>query len=449
MRSKNPQIISLRVLRKASHISGSVARKSGHFLERVEHKTSRIIINKSGSITGESSLPLSELLHHSYPYLTPVHPALPMVGQRPSVTVFAFLDPRGFYGGIATLLIVGAALANKLGYDFRVAQTTGFSKRTPVLEFLRSNGIDIPEDRFSTLDLSYRTPSNFAYLPMHPDDTVLVSAWWDAHVASMLPLPRKFIYLIQDYEPIFYNNSDARAFADQTYLGENFIPICNTELLHSFFAEKGYSYIQQQGIWFEPAPAPKVDKSAPAPPAQKRRLFLYGRPSVHRNLFFSALQAIDKAFQNETLRSQDWEIISAGQSDIPSIKLSSGLIVKNLGKMDLDKYYRFASGIDVAVSPMMAPHPNYPTLEFASLGAMVVSTKYETKQDLGQYSKNILLADATIDDMADKIVQACMTPREKRLENLKHNHIGGDWQKTLKQPVEELAKRIRVDKSDL
>jgi hypothetical protein len=352
------------------------------------------------------------------------------------------LHPNGFYGGIATLLIVAATLANKLGYDLRIVQTTGYSKDTKVLEFLALNGITIPESRFSTCDLSYRSRHRFGHLPLHPEDVVIVSAWWDAYVASQLPLQKKFVYMIQDYEPIFYNNSDSRVLAERTYHNGAFVPLCNTKLLYDFFREHGYAYIEKHGLWFEPAPAPRRPASKPRDPEATRWLFLYGRPQVHRNLYYTALRAIDRAFASEELNGRDWELFSAGQSDVPPIKLNSGHIIKNLGKMDLMEYYDFIASVDVAVSPMLAPHPNYPTLELASLGAMVVSTKYENKQNLSRYSRNVLLADPTADDMAAKIIVAGTTDLEQRLANLEFNNIGDRWPDALAGPVGDLAKRL-------
>lgn len=442
--NKKPDVLALRALRKASHLSNRVAKKSSHFMERVESKTTRILINKTGSPDARESIAVDQIIYHSLSEITPVHPALPTLGQKPSVTVFAFLDPRGFYGGIATLLCVGAALANKLGYDFRVAQTTGFSKSTDVLEFLRSKGITIEKDRFSTVDLSRRSTTNFGYLPLHKDDVLVVSAWWDAHIAAQLPLSKKFLYLIQDYEPIFYNNSDRSVFAEQTYHSEKFVPILNTEILYKFFVEKKYTYIQENAIWFEPAPAPPVKPLALSKRnVSLRTLFLYGRPNVHRNLFFNAISALDIALQDERMRGSTWELFSAGTADVPSIKLTSGHIIKNLGKMDIKDYYKFARKVDVAVSPMLAPHPNYPTLEFASLGAAVVSTKWETKQDLSYYSPNILMAEPTAESMAEKIIEAALMGDTEKSKNLQYARIGSDWSETLLVPISEVADRYK------
>jgi hypothetical protein len=437
--SKKPSVVALRAIRKTSHISRKATTKGAQFFGKVENKATRLIVDKAGSMDGRESINFDSFLFKGFPQITPVHPALPQLGQRPSVTVFAFLDPRGFYGGIATLLIVAASMAKKLDYDLRVAQTANYSKDNQVLKFLKSNGIDIAPSRFSTVNLSHRNPYSYAYLPLHEDDVVVVSAWWDAVVASKLPLTKKFLYLIQDYEPIFYNNGDAQQFAESTYHSKNFVPLCNTKLMKDFFNANKYKYIHENASYFEPAVG-KVNTNDSK--RKRKKMFLYGRPSVHRNMFYSALEAIDLAFSDERLDPQKWEVFCAGQGNVPNIKFQSGVTIKNLGKMDLDDYYKFAGSIDVTLSPMLAPHPNYPTLELASLGSMVVSTKYANKQDLSFYSPNILMADPTIDDMAANIIQAALTDTTEREANIKKNNIGTSWISALDSPLEEVLKKL-------
>lgn len=432
--TKKPDITALRALRKSSHLVGKIVINGGRVLQKVEDKTTRIIIDKTGSPDGTGSVGINSLINNIYPQIIPVHPALPKINQRPSITVFAFLDPRGFYGGIATLLCVAAEMAIQKNYDLRIIQTTGYSDKADVLGFLESKGFSIAKDRYSTIDLSRRTTDNFGYLPLHKDDILLVSAWWDAYIAAKLPLMNKFVYLIQDYEPIFYNNSDLSVLADQTYTSEKFIPLLNTEILYKFFKEKKYNYISQTAKWFEPAPAP-VRLKSPKPESDTKTVFIYGRPHVHRNLYYNALRALDIALQDERVADINVELFSAGASGIPSVRLSSGQVVKNLGKMDMQDYYDFAQTIDLAISPMLAPHPNYPTLELASLGAMVVSTKWETKQDLSNYSPNILMADPTPESMAEKIIEALTFDVKNKKTT---NNISSDWRNALEDPVKRV-----------
>src|SRR6185312_9892527 len=166
------------------------------------------------------------------------------------------------------------------------------------------------------------------------------------------------------------------------------------------------------------------------------------RPSVARNLFYTALSALNQVFDSGQLAPTDWEIFMAGQDKIPDITLSTGIMVQNLGKMPMEEYGNFIRSVDVAVSPMMAPHPNYPTLEFASVGAAVVTTRYETKQDLSAYSKNILMARPDIEDIAAKIVKAASLSSEARLTNLASSNIGDSWEKALEASLSRIAKEL-------
>ena len=430
---------ALRAIRKTSHITKKVGQKGVNFLGKVENKATFLINN---GIIG-NSVKVDDVFYSKYPHLTPVYPSLPELGQKPSVTVFAFLHPAGFFGGIATLLFTAAKLANELNYDLRVVQTTGYSDKVDVVKFLNENGIEFSYDRYSTLNLSNRSNYDYGYLPLHPDDVVMVSAWWDARIASELPLKNKFVYLIQDFEPIFYNNSDAFTLSDETYKTEKFLPITNTEILLEYFKKNGYNYIAENAVFFEPAPSPNVKLKKFSEETKTKRIFLYGRPNVDRNMFYTAIKALDLAVNDERLADYDIEVYSAGSSEVPNIELSNGTKIKNKGKMPLDEYYKFVQTVDVAVSPMLAPHPNYPTLEFSSIGATVVTTKWETKQNLDRYSKNIFMCEPTIKDMADKIVEAIIKPISEVSKDAKSNNLNTDWNIALKTPIEELAKKLK------
>ena len=429
---------ALRAIRKTSHIAKQVGQKGVNFLGKVENKATFLINN---GILGDS-VKIDDIFYSKYPHLTPIYPSLPELGQKPSITVFAFLHPSGFFGGIATLLFTAAKLANELNYNLRVVQTTGYSDKVDVVKFLNDNGIDFSYDRYSTLNLSNRTNYNYGYLPLHPEDIIMVSAWWDARIASELPLKNKFIYLIQDFEPIFYNNSDAFTLSDETYRTEKFLPILNTEILLEYFRENDYEYITNNAVFFEPAPSPNAKLKDFSKDTKNKKIFLYGRPNVDRNMFYTAIKAIDLAISDSRLENYNIEIYSAGSSDIPNIKLSNGVKINNKGKMPLNEYYKFIQTIDVAISPMLAPHPNYPTLEFSSTGATVVTTKWQTKQNLDRYSKNIFMCEPTIEDMSEKIIDAVLKNTKDILKDFKDNNLNTDWNKALDKPIKDLSKKI-------
>jgi hypothetical protein len=433
----------IRVLRKSAHLSHRVLAKGANFSAKVEDKTTRIITGKDFSVRLGPSIPVEKAVFNGLAYnVAPLNPALPAVGRRGKVTILIpSLNKRSFFGGTATALILAGRLALELGRPLRIVETLEPGGKAGLGDFLESSGIHLPEE-VELIDVSARTYNRYGYLDLHPDDVLIASAWWDAHLLGKLPLINKFIYLIQDFEPIFYPNSDEYVFAETTYHDTNYIPVCNTKLMYDFMVSEGYDYIKDNGLWFEPAVSQQKKGFSVENTSGKRQLFLYGRPSVARNLFYTALEALNTVFNDGTLDPNKWELFMAGQDKIPDIKLSTGIAIHNLGKLSMEEYTEFMRTVDVAVSPMMAPHPNYPTLEFASVGAAVVTTKYKTKQDLSNYSKNILMADLSAKSIADTIVAASKLSYENRIANARTANILSSWDGNLAEVLATIAKKL-------
>jgi hypothetical protein len=431
-----------RGLRKSANIIRKSTEKTSVFMGRVENKTTRIISGTESSVFGAPSVTSFEKLYYTrIPYITPVHPALPQIGRNPSVTLFIpSLNKGSFFGGTATAIITAATLAQKSDKNLRVVQTLKHGK-ADIKEFLRSMGIPF-SNNVEMVDISGRTYNNYGYIDIHPEDIFIASAWWDAHLISKLPLTKPFVYLIQDFEPIFYSNSDKYLLAEATYKLPNYLAICNTKLMYDFMLSRGYDQVKK-GTFFEPAVSQNTkDIHIKEQPRQKKVLFLYGRLNVERNLFFTALNAIDSCFSTNSLDSSEWDIFMAGQDGIADIELTSGVIVKNLGKMSFSDYRKFAKTVDVAVSPMLAPHPNYPTLEFASIGAGVVTTKWDIKKDLSLYANNIFTCEASAQSISEGILKASSLSSESRQKSAKNAVISHDWTTALASCANDILKAL-------
>ncbi|HMR72411.1 MAG TPA: hypothetical protein PKD68_00175 [Candidatus Saccharibacteria bacterium] len=443
--SKAKQFV-FRAIRKTAHLSNRAMQKTLGLTTRVEHKATRILDGTDFGIAAEDTIALEKMYYNSLKYITPINPALPKVGQKAAVVLFVpSLTASSFYGGTATALFVAGRLAELTKRPLRIVQTIQTGHVENLSKFLSDAGITVAEDDISISSVAERSYNVYGYLPMHQDDIFIASAWWDAYLINQLPLTRKFIYLIQDFEPIFYNNSDLYILAESTYQGGNYTPLCNTKLMYDFMQERGYpNFKDSTASYFEPA----VSRSASGlvrkkAKSEKKKMFLYGRPNVHRNLFFTGLTAIDYAFKAGFLNKNDWELFMAGQDGLANIKLSSGVILKNLGKMEMQDYTDFSKDVDVAVSLMMAPHPNYPTLEFASVGAAVVTTKYANKVDLSGYSKNIVLSDIGVESIAGAINVAAGMTYESRMKNLEANNINNSWTNALDAVLKNILTQYR------
>lgn len=430
---------SVRAMRKTAVTGNKVLRRASRLADKVENKTTRMLDGVDFSLQVNDEIPLEKLYYGSIPYTLPIHASMPAIGSSPTVTLLIpSLDGSSFFGGTATALVVAAKFAQAQNRKLRIVQTLKKGHSSNLIRFFASEGITVSSDDIQVISVADRAYNRYGYIGMHPDDLFIASAWWDAHILSQMPLGRKFIYLIQDFEPIFYNNSDMYVLAEETYKGDTFIPLCNTELMADFMKERMYPAFKGNVHFFEPAVS-RVSTGVhePKKKGEKKQLFLYGRPSVHRNLFFTALNAIDYAFKAGFLRVDEWEVTMAGQDHLPNIKLSSGAVVRNQGKMKMEDYVNFSKSVDIALSPMMAPHPNYPTLEFASIGTQVVTTKYANKTDLTRYASTITMADIDVESIAGAINTAL-----NNLSTTPSSSVESSWDKSLDKPVSSILKQL-------
>ena len=434
--------LSVRSVRKLSIVGNYYLRKVSNLATRVEGKATKILDGVDGSIRIEKTVQFEKVYYNANPFITPIQPAMPAIGSSPTITLFIpSLDGASFFGGTATALVASALLAKKMNRKLRIVQTLKTGNPGSLSFFFKREGIDFSDDNIKVISVTDRAYNKYGYISMHPEDIFIASAWWDAYLLNKLPLSQKFIYLVQDFEPIFYNNSDLYVMAEETYKYDSFIPLCNTELMLDFMKERSYRAFSK-GYFFEPAVSRNTTgkiTSITTDKAAKRKMFLYGRPNVHRNLFFTAVGSINTAIQSRYIKPSEWEFFMAGQDNLPDIQLSAGVTIKNLGKMSMSEYIEFCKTVDVAISPMMAPHPNYPTLEFASTGAMVVTTRYANKQNLDRYSKNIIMADTSLDSLAGAINIAVNTDKKTRQKNLTGSNISSSWHTSLNTTLGEIS----------
>lgn len=434
---------AVRGIRKSAHISRRVLSVGANFSGKVENKAHRIINGMDDTIKLHEKVLFEKLYYESIPYITPIHPALPKAGRGGRVSLLVpSLQNSSFFGGTATALIFAALTAETTGKKLQVIETLkkGSVKPEALKDFLKKNNVNLSQP-IELADLSPRKYNFYGYIDLHPDDIFICSAWWDAYALQDMPLQKKFIYLIQDYEPIFYNNSDMQVMAESTYRSDKFIPVCNTELMFKFMSQRGYDYVAKNGLFFEPAVniGKKIGLNQKAASGTRKKLFVYGRPSVERNLFFTALKALDEAFSERILDPAEWDCYMAGQDGISNILLKTGKEVTALGKLTAGDYYDFAQNVDLAISLMLAPHPSYPPLELSSLGAAVVTTAYETKQDLKAYNSNLITSEPYINDLKAAIKKAVQIKPDQRLANAKNTQkIGADWPEALAAPLSQI-----------
>ena len=218
-------------------------------------------------------------------------------------------------------------------------------------------------------------------LPANQNDVFLATAWWTAQIADELTHAhgyknKRFVYLIQDYEPGFYPWGDEYAGAPASY-GLAYDPVVNTTYLADFLEAQGHSL--QRPIVFQPA----IDVShyarlRRAPREGPRHIALYGRPEVSRNMFHTSVQALGWFIERENLSPGEIRVSSVGLGH-ENILLPNAVELQSLGKLPWAEYPGFLSGVDVGLSLMLSPPPSHVPLEMAAAGARVVTNQFGPK----------------------------------------------------------------------
>lgn len=354
------------------------------------------------------------------------------------------LDEGSLFGGVATSIIFSMMLANKIGCPLRViTRDPAFSRTSAFFDIAKLHDIQVPS-RYEFYNAPFCMQGRYA-LPVSKNDVFISTSWWSSHVVKQLNLRKKYIYILQEYEKIFYPNGDEHVMIDEIFHDEDMVPVVNTGILYNYLVQKDYTHIARNGLYFEPAfpyanasPREKFMKEK-----EKANLFFYARPGAPRNLFYTGVALIDDAINTGVLDMKEWNIIFAGNHVVP-IKFCDGSSPAFLGKLNLSQYSDFISDVDVGVGLMLAPCPSYIPLDLACAGAVVLTNTYENKTSLESYSKNIICAAPEKKSLLENLKAAIKLSEnlEERYSNFTHQHIGRDWEKSFSPVIEKLFNQI-------
>lgn len=325
------------------------------------------------------------------------------------------LNPAEAFAGVGTAMDLGLGLAAR-GHRVRMIATDMPMVSEPASRrFILSRLEAAHKDSGAATRLSLccgvigDTEGVAPVLPSHVGDTFIATAWWSAHVAQTLITEHGYRqtrigYLIQDFEPNFYAWGGEFADAMASY-DMDILPVFNTTLLRAYFAEQGFGFARDTALAFRPSiDVSRYSSGARSARTGPRKLALYGRPEVARNMFPLALEALDRFVRAENLSPADIEIVSAGMAH-KDVDLANGVVVKSVGKLPWEEYPGFLLGLDLGLSLMYSPHPSHPPLEMAASGVRVVTNDFGPKR-LGELSDAIVSAPARAPDLGAALSQA-------------------------------------------
>lgn len=332
--------------------------------------------------------------------------------QRPMTfnVLVPSLNPQEMFAGIATAIDMGIILA-ELGENVRFIATDAPISYLNASEYFIKNRLS-EKEVFARIEIECGVSSKS--IDFNKGDLFIATAWWTAHIANTIIEEfshKKFIYLIQDYEPNFYPWGDEYSNAMETYRF-NYLPVYNTTLLRDYFEKSRLLEAKPNAICFRPSI--NVEKYSSLPRPQKsskaQRFLLYGRPEVARNMFGSAVEAICGFIKDNNIHADDVEFHSIGLMHEP-IMMPNGIILKSVGKIEWGKYPSFLTGYNFGLALMLSPHPSHLPIEMAAAGIRVVTNGFANK-DLSILSPLILSAQPNVHS-----IQSTIETVYKQLDN--------------------------------
>ena len=256
------------------------------------------------------------------------------------------------------------------------------------------------------------------------NDRIYAYSAWEAHIAHKLAAltnePR-FVFLVQEYEPIFHNFGSEHAILSNAYQLPH-MPIFNSDALRQFFEQSRlglFSSNLSDSISSKYAVIEHVLTKIQSPSREgmikkdrAHRLVMYARPERHasRNLFALGVLGLRRAIERGVIKDS-WELIGLGAlAGGHTVYLPEGYELYLKARITSDEYIAILADTDVGLSLMYAPHPGLVSYELAKAGARVVTNTFGNCDSsyLLNISENIVPCEATIEGIATGLEKAVL-----------------------------------------
>jgi SAM-dependent methyltransferase len=273
---------------------------------------------------------------------------------------------------------------------------------------------------FDEVEVSYVADRAHS-VPVSRDDVFAATCWWTAHIAHRAVQETRrdrFIYLIQEYEPMFYPAGSFSALAEEAYQLPHHA-IFSTEVLRDYF-------VQQRAGIFATANGDQPPKSLIIRNAvnayavsedelrsrQGRKLLFYARPEQQnnaRNMFELGAFALRETIREGWFDSGEWQFHGIGgmykYNDIP---LHRQTHLKMMPGRSLPKFRQLLPHYDLGLSLMLTPHTSLMPLDMAAAGLVAVTNTYATKthERMSAISNNIIAVPPTLNGLKAGLVAA-------------------------------------------
>ncbi len=218
--------------------------------------------------------------------------------------------------------------------------------------------------------------------------------------------PRRYVYLIQEYEPLFYPASPQYCLAQASYDNrEGAIAVFNTKALADYFTRRGLTFPNY--FIHEPMlhPTLEAQRLVHRKTHKKRLIFLYARPAFLRNGFRLLVEGM-KHWARTYPEADQWSVVSAGGKH-PSLYLPRGVTIEALNKLTLEEYATILARAWVGLSLSFSAHPGQVIQEAAEFGAWSITNACETRQPAAMAPNVVPLSELSPQAIADALSSCC------------------------------------------
>jgi hypothetical protein len=351
-----------------------------------------------------SAPPLEDIVLHDYQAVVDAE-----TRPRLSLIIPSIAADKAF-GGVTTGVDVFLEIGKRTGADLRIILDDFEHRIDRSLVDKRAKDLALDPEKIEIVPRLTDTPR----IGIRATDIFMSYNWWATlNIRSVVRqqhnyfggAPRPYLYLIQEYEPLFYPFSSTHMLARLAF--EPRWPcwgIFNSAYLYEYFHAQGHRV--ERAFVFEPRLSTGLRPFlADGSPVKKRRILVYGRPGAARNCFPAVVKGLT-AWSERYPEFSEWEVLSAGLPHKP-VRFGPNRVMQSLGKLPLDRYGQVLRTSAIGLSLMSSPHPSYPPLEMAHFGIRTITNRYANK-DLAAAHENILsIDDIAPETIADALASAC------------------------------------------
>jgi hypothetical protein len=331
--------------------------------------------------------------------------------DRPRLSlVIPSVHPLGVFGGVTTAVDTFMEICLRTGAEARIITDDYEPRQDRSFIDRRAAGLGLDPTAVEILRRTTEEP----VIPVRAKDIFLVYNWYIAlnarsiidQQATLFGGEQKpILYIIQDYEPLFYKFSSTHMLSRLAFdMRRPCWGIFNSSQLFEFFGAQGHSL--DRSYVFEPKIPRGLRPGLDAGPiAKSKRILVYGRPQIPRNCFPAVEKGL-KLWAQRYPQFEDWKMVSAGLPHKP-VPIAPGRSLESLGKLPLEDYATLLRTTAVGLSLMASPHPSYPPLEMVHFGALTITNTYANK-DLGRAHDNFIsISDIDASTIASALASAC------------------------------------------